>query len=598
MEKVDVVVIGAGWHGLAAARTYVEIKPTVKLVVLEAAKTVGGVWAAEHLYSNLRSNNLLGTYEYSDFPMDEATFGVKPGEYIPGRVIHDYLHRYAKKFDVYRRIRFEAKVDSVERQAAGGWLINIVPAADKSDRRRSENNINENTRLLTQKLVVATGLTSEPTLPGFSGSESFEAPLFHCKVFPQRADELLKSAKSVVVLGGTKSGWDMVYSCASAGVQVDWVIRKSGHGPMWLVPSHITPFQMWIEAIVTTRCMTWFSPCSWGGVDGFGYIRRLLHGTQVGRWLVAGFWALLTRSFLASIGFEKHPETRKLRPWINPFWHGTTVGILNYPTDFFDLVRTGAVRVHIDDLSHLSSKTVHLASGASLRADALICATGWSNRPPLTFLPEADEAWLGLPGSSSQAPVEEGVLRTAEDEILDRFPGLGSRPDVFGPTQKPFPGNEDPTTLKQPYRLYRFMVPPAFLEDRSIAFTGMMQSYITALNAQTQALWLAAYLEGKLSLDRLRALDKELDDYPKPAGTGTVEWDTVLHSQFGKLRYPAGKGLQQPDFILDAVPYLDWLLRDLGLEHRRKGGLLAECFAHYGPRDYRGLVDEWRIKGK
>jgi hypothetical protein len=46
------------------------------------------------------------------------------------------------------------------------------------------------------------------------------------------------------------------------------------------------------------------------------------------------------------------------------------------------------------------------------------------------------------------------------------------------------------------------MVPPAFIEDRSIAFNGMIQSINTATAAQTQALWLTAYLDGQLSLDQ------------------------------------------------------------------------------------------------
>lgn len=37
---------------------------------------------------------MLGTYDYPEFPMDEATFG----EHIPGRVLHDYVTRNADRF--------------------------------------------------------------------------------------------------------------------------------------------------------------------------------------------------------------------------------------------------------------------------------------------------------------------------------------------------------------------------------------------------------------------------------------------------------------------------------------------------------------------
>jgi hypothetical protein len=52
-------------------------------------------------------------------------------------------------------------------------------------------------------------------------------------------------------------------------------------------------------------------------------------------------------------------------------------------------------------------------------------------------------------------------------------------------------------------------------------------------------------------------------------------------------------GSRAPTFIFDAVPYLDMLLRDLGLQTRRKGGVLAELFSPYGPEDYRGVNEEW-----
>jgi cation diffusion facilitator CzcD-associated flavoprotein CzcO len=100
---------------LAGAKTYIEVNPSAKVLVLEAGASIGGVWAEHRLYPDLKSNNILGTYEYSDLPMDD-TFGVKPGEHIPGDVVHKYLRRYAEKFDVYRRIRLQSKVETVEKQ--------------------------------------------------------------------------------------------------------------------------------------------------------------------------------------------------------------------------------------------------------------------------------------------------------------------------------------------------------------------------------------------------------------------------------------------------------------------------------------------------
>lgn len=57
-----------------------------------------------------------------------------------------------------------------------------------------------------------------------------------------------------------------------------------------------------------------------------------------------------------------------------------------------------------------------------------------------------------------------------------------------------------------------------------------------------------------------------------------------------------GYGHRFPDFIFELVPYLDNLLKDLGLPWKRKRSWLQEVFGAYGPEDYKGLTDEWMRK--
>lgn len=129
-----------------------------QIVIVEAASTVGGVWASHRLYPGLKTNNQLGSYEYSDFPMDSATFGVKPGQYIPGQVVHDYLQRYSEKFHVFEKIRFNSKVTTIERHGGSGhWLLTIQT--------RTPNGMISHSTIIAHKLVLATGLTSDPFMP-------------------------------------------------------------------------------------------------------------------------------------------------------------------------------------------------------------------------------------------------------------------------------------------------------------------------------------------------------------------------------------------------------------------------------------------------
>lgn len=243
-----------GWAGIAAAKTFHQLNPSKSLIILDSNASVGGTWSLERLYPGLKTNNQLGTYEFPDFPMSTEDFGVKPREHIPGRVVHEYLKKVAEKFDIANKILYSTRAISAEHKDSGGWVVTTVKADDglsSSEKRYS-----------ARKLVVASGLTSEPFLPHFDGEDSFGKPIFHGKDFAKHADTTA-TAQKVTIFGGTKTGWDTVYAYAMKGVHVDWVIRASGHGPSWMSPPFVTPLKKWLEKLVMTRMLTWFSPCSW-----------------------------------------------------------------------------------------------------------------------------------------------------------------------------------------------------------------------------------------------------------------------------------------------------------------------------------------------
>jgi hypothetical protein len=45
-----------------------------------------------------------------------------------------------------------------------------------------------------------------------------------------------------------------------------------------------------LEKLLHVRWMTFFSPCPWGGEDGWQWPRKFLHGTAIGRFIVDKFW--------------------------------------------------------------------------------------------------------------------------------------------------------------------------------------------------------------------------------------------------------------------------------------------------------------------
>ncbi|KAJ1328050.1 dimethylaniline monooxygenase (N-oxide forming) [Microdochium nivale] len=578
-QGYDLIVVGAGWYGLAAAKSYLVVHPEHRVLVLEAEQSVGGTWSKDRLYPGLKSNNLWGSYEYPDFPMSEAKYGVGYGQHIPAAVLHRYLTDFAKKFGVFERTRFQTKVTAIEaNEASGGWRVHTVSIGDGNGATKGETSVLE-----TDKLIVASGLTSEPNLPRYNGQDTFTSEFFHAKDFCRKAD-VVKTAKTAVVVGGGKSALDCAYALAvEGGATVHLVIRPRGDGPLWLAPAFVTPLKRMMEELLATRLLTWFSPTIFGAEDGYGGIRRFLHGTRMGNWLVRSFWGVLRADVLSAHGYSKHAEVGKLTPWQSPMWTGSGVGIHNYDSDFFELVRGGKVLVHVADIDELRGRSVFLSSRGKDQpiedVDVVICATGWKK--------DAAVAIRGLDvGLAAQDADRAKLIAEADAQVLNEFPMLKDQPIL---TYNKATGDNIPpaavaataakSSSAEPLRNYRYIVPTQAYFSRSFAYAGMVSTVTTSIFASVQALWITAYLDGRLSRE--------------PATGDDVVREAVLHTQWNKWRYPCGYGASLPDFAFDSIPYVDLLVRDLGLDNHRGKSRLADVFLPYKPRDYAGLDQEW-----
>ena len=627
--RYDVVVVGAGLQGLAAARKFLQLDPNLNLTVIDARHTIGGVWAEEQVYAGLSSNNLRGTYEYTDLPMDDS-FGVKQDEHIPGKILHEYLDNYAKEFDLKRRIQLHTKVKVAEK-IQDGWDLQLEDVTSKGHILNGENkaahSVPAQWHISCAKLVVATGLMSVPKPIYFKGLENFTGPVFNFADYALEAPKIYEhdAIKNVTVMGSGKSASDCVYLMAAHGKSVNWIIRASGHGPCYIAPAYIYlgPFRRWLEKLLSTRIFTLFSPIIWDEADGFGFVRSLLHGTTLGRWVVDRFWDKLSSDVIDQTHLAKHPETKKLLPTQNTFWCGLTIAILNYPTDFLELMKSGQVKVIREDVECIEDgRTIRFKGGSMVQTDALVCSMGWKFEPSIEFRPKGMHADLGIPSANltrTQKEVWDRLNARADLEIFKRFPRLKSGPKIDpDPLVAPqiLPKSEVAVAAApgvaeiSSWRLWRGIAPPA-VTTRDLVFLGLVQTAQGALRSEISSIWAYAYMYDKLqgpfksvakpsiplqpgqtlpTEKQLPAAEKgEFDEFM---------YDTALCSRFGKWRTPWGYGARYMDLAFDGIPYLDMLLGDLGLERWRKGwGWLGEIFGGaYDADDYRGLVEEWKQK--
>ncbi|KAM3421912.1 Dimethylaniline monooxygenase [N-oxide-forming] 2 [Cercospora zeina] len=580
-EHFEVVVVGAGMAALVAAKGYLECAPQTDLVIFDDKKTVGGVWSKENIYPGLQTNNYRGTLEYPDYPFGDDR-GVPHLHSLPGEAMHQYFYDFAAEFDLLRRVRHEIRVleaEKIDEKLNSGWKLLLKTPEGRSS-------------ITTDKLIIGTGLHNTPLPVQVQGKNSFNAPVLHSGQLGREGVAVATNEKvrRVTVYGGSKYAFDSVYKFAAAGKEIDWVISRSGYGPTFMANNLCAlPLlgKIWVELLVTTRFISWFSPCSFGGLDGSGWWRWLLHSTRLGRKLVAAFWAQVGHDTLEQAGYFNDPKLEPLLPDSGWFDIATSLGTLNYPTNLLDFVRSGQVTVHRKDISHLSDHTVNLQDGTALPSDAFISSTGWQWRPTVTFKPASLDASLGV-ASDNYTAAQEIFWSTfdaqADQELFSRFPILQTRP---------YPPSHSSPSTTQPQRLHRLITPPLLSAtgDRTLAFAGAGANISHILKATITSIWIYAYFTDKLSIDPCHHL-----------GETQVCYEAALTQRWSLRRYTYGFGKRFVDFVWDAVPWNDVLLKDLGLEWKRKKGAWfgvrwwREMFEPYTVADYRWLGQEWLEK--
>ncbi|KAH8890706.1 cofactor FMO1 FAD enzyme [Thozetella sp. PMI_491] len=557
-EKVDVVVVGAGWSGLIAAKTYLDFVPEANLVIIDNQATLGGTWAQERLYPTLYAQTKLGLFEYSCYPMRNE--GITADGYISCKTIHTYLCEFADDFGLARRARLQCSVQKVQRLPAGnGWTLDVSGAKPGT--------------LQCEKLIWAAGAISEPLVPCYPQSAAFSAPIIHSGDTGKHLDTIEKM-QSFTVVGGGKSAFDTVFLLLQAGKRVNWVIRDGGSGPLSMMPPTILGLFNSME-VVSTRFMQLFG-ASIMHTDGLGY--RFFHRTRVGRALADAWWKTVNHIAVWSNGYSKSPNADKLRPVSRDngiFWAASGLGAASVP-DYWKVFHAGDCTVHRGEIDSLGDKnTVFLRSGERFQTDTIIMCTGFvkSSRAfgddlkPLCGLAanplgsEQEKNWVRL----------EAEARDTVNELLPVLsrppPGLDGR--ALGSKK----------SSEGPSRHYRRLISPylAAQGDRSLFFLCLLHTVSTPLVVEMQSLWGVAFMLGLLDVPELADMERE----------------AALWNAWTRKRYP-GIGRTHSYAVFDFQSYLDQLLGDLGVRTHRKGSILADMFVPSRPRDYRGVADEFR----
>ena len=562
--------ISPGLYGICAANTYLALHPEANIKVLDSDDDVGGVWSTSRLYPQFWSQTGQRLAGFADEPFKVPDGGETFHDLFEAKHLSKYLQDYVSDKDyVGKSLR--------ERFVFRCWVRRVGKDGDmwRVEARLEDRDVIYRSR----KLIVATGLSSTPSMPSLPGRDSFKGPILHQKDFGRSQiltpNEPNKDQHThITVLGGSKSAADIAYAAATTTDpprQVTWIIRASGTGPLLL--SHPKGFGKFRNLMETGSTRALASLSSANPFVAESWWSWFLHKTAVGEWVLEKVWGKSEKDSAANADFYRREGRLEgfegLESEVRMRWRSGPVGILQRE-DFWDVIAR-KVWVYRKDVKELREDKVVLEDGTEVRTDLLLCATGWVQDHPLFSAEQASR--LGLP-----VKIEHEKLVREEREHWSRLEEEGDRKVL---TRWPYLA-QAPQVKKQPpsstsYKLYNMIVPPA---DQSIVFLGLIlvpNSYHTSL---AQTLYAIAVLDGTLKLQ----------------SRGEMEENIAFMNRWNARRYP-GTGHLGNVLDFEMVSYTDHLLAQLALSsHRQKGSNWKDLTDPVLASDYAGLVEEYRRK--
>ena len=316
-ETLDVVVIGAGAAGLAAAAELTRRGRAP--LVLDDRDAVGERWRERydrlHLHTVRRHSGLPGM----SIPRES-------GRFVAAVDFARYLDDFSRRHSIEVRLRTEvAAVEPAERGSAGRWTLTLASGE----------------HLSVRTAIVATGRAAQPVIPSWPGRQTFAGRLMHSNDYRNAGDVV---GERVLVIGAGNSGSEIAVDLAeSRSSSVDLAVRTPPHvvrrdfGRLWSSQQ---------SGILLGRLPV-----------------RLLDA-------VSALQARLTIPDLEKEGLAR-PESglasRLLRDGVVPL---QDVGLLA-------AVRSGAVRVR-PAVSALRSDGVAFSDGTAGLYDSIVAATGFA----------------------------------------------------------------------------------------------------------------------------------------------------------------------------------------------------------------------------
>ncbi|WP_127782952.1 FAD-dependent oxidoreductase [Rhodococcus sp. X156] len=250
---VDVVVVGAGQAGLAAAHHLSRRLPAGgSFVVLDANDGPGGAW--RHRWDSLTLGRAHRVHDLPGLPL------VDPDPDQPAaQVVADYYGRYEQHYAL--PVRRPVRVAAVT--APEGPQGPLVVATDAGT-------------WTTRALISATGTWDRPYWPRYPGQERFGGRQLHTHDYTSAEDF---RGQRVVVVGGGTSAVQHLLEIAPVAASTTWVTRRP---PQFVDRPFDAEWGREVERRVAERVRAGLPPVSVVGTTGLPLTEEYRRGIDSG----------------------------------------------------------------------------------------------------------------------------------------------------------------------------------------------------------------------------------------------------------------------------------------------------------------------------
>jgi monooxygenase len=345
-EHFDVLIVGAGLSGIAAAHHLRTKCPNKTFVILEGRVAMGGTWDLFR-YPGIRSDSDMLTMAYSFRPWRN------PKSISDGHSILEYICDTAREEGIDRHIRFHHRVVRAAWSSQHAhWEVQALgKLADGRD---------ESVTLTCNFLFSCAGYYrySCGYSPEFPGRERFKGTIVHPQAWPEDLDY---AGKRIVVIGSGATAVTLIPAMAKTAAHVTMLQRS----PTYVVS---VPEQDKI-AIALQRFLPAtlaYAIARWKNIGYMAYIYRLARRRP----------ELAKKAILKMASDELGPDY-DIATHFTPAYYPWEQRLCLVPnSDLFIAIRQGRASVETDQIETFTEDGLRLKSGKELKADIVVTATG------------------------------------------------------------------------------------------------------------------------------------------------------------------------------------------------------------------------------